>query len=95
MSLDRCENCSRPGRGIYHVGDCPGVSATAVNRLISPFARTHGEERDRKLYEKSAPKNPNAREQNPGAYAHRPKPLRVRRRGGVTVGVSGWIPTKR
>lgn len=90
--LDRCENCSRPGRGIYHPGQCPGMSARDVGHVISPFPR---DDKDRQIYARSnyvnAPghSSPWGRDPNPGAYGQRPKPLRVSKNGRVSVFVKG------
>lgn len=91
--LKRCDNCSRPGRGIYHPGKCPGVRATALDRVLSPFRR---DDKDRRLYAKSnyanAPghSDPWGRDPNPGAYGQNPKPVRLRGpTNRVTVGLGG------
>lgn len=65
--LTPCSNCSRPGSKIFHPGDCPGLRADRLHKLISPFRRPLSEEKDRRLYHRSTPGG-YGDTPNPGAY---------------------------
>lgn len=70
------------------------MSARQLERVISPFTRHRGADVDRQVYAKSNYANapghasPWGRDANPGAYAsQRSKPIVLRKRGAVSVGV--------